>query len=87
MQVTAFLSGHSKSDSRTVQQHVQGESSSTDYGYSSAGPFVEENAPVNTTEKPLTEKPDLIEEIHKGEAASTIIVQQRRYSVDWDPLK
>ncbi|MCJ1263156.1 glycogenin glucosyltransferase [Lobaria immixta] len=83
--VNAFISGQSKPDSRTVQQYVQGESSSANYGYSSAGPFFEVHTPVNTTEKPLTEKTKLIEEIHKGEVEPIHSAQQRRYSVDWDP--
>lgn len=81
--MTAFISGQSNPDSRTVQQYVQGESSSADYGYSSAGPFFEEHTPVNTTEKPLT-KTELIE-IHKGEVEPIPSAQRRRYSVDWDP--
>lgn len=86
--MTTFRSGQSKRDSRTVQQYVKGESSSADYGYLSAVPFIEEHrepeAPVNTTEKPLTEKTELIEEIQKGEAGPIPAVQQRRYSADWD---
>ncbi|MCJ1465809.1 glycogenin glucosyltransferase [Pseudocyphellaria aurata] len=86
----AFISGQSKPDSRTVQQYVKGESSSANYGYSSAGPVLEEysepEAPVITTEKPLTEKTELIDEIHKGEAGPIPTAQQRRYSADWDPL-
>ena len=89
--MTAFTSGRSKPFSGTVQQYVRGESSSADYGYSSASPISEESrepeAPLNTTEKPLTEKTELIEEIHKGEAGPIPTAQQRRYSADWDPLQ
>lgn len=91
MKVTALTSGRSKLISGTVQQYVQGESSSADYGYSSASPIFEERgepeAPLNTTEKPLTEKTELVGELHKGEAGPIPIAEQRSYSADWDPIQ
>jgi len=71
-----------------VQQHVKGEASTTDYGFSSVIPTIKEpEALVDTTERPLTEKTELVEEIQQGELTPIPTVQQRRFSVDWDPIQ
>ena len=73
---------------RTVQQYVKGEASTNEYEFSSISPTVEEpEALVNTTELPLTEKTELAEEIQRGEVTPTPTLQQRRFSVDWDPIQ
>lgn len=78
--------------SRTVQQYVQGETTTTDFGYSSIpepliGKEGEPEASVITTERPLTEKTEPVEELDQGEVKPMPTVQQRRYSVDWDPIR
>ncbi|KAI4204206.1 MAG: hypothetical protein LQ348_001295 [Seirophora lacunosa] len=78
--------------SRTVQQYVQGETTTTDFGYSSIpepliGKGREPEASVITTERPLTEKTEPAEELDQGEVKPMPTVQQRRYSVDWDPIR
>lgn len=71
-----------------MQQHVKGEASTTDYGFSSDVPTIKEpEALVDTTERPLTEKTELVEEIQQGELTPIPTVQQRRFSVDWDPIQ
>lgn len=90
-QTTAFVSGQAPKQSRTVQQYVKGEMSSTDYGFSSVRPQADElegpEAPVHTTEPSLTDKTDLAEAIQQGEVIPTPTGQQRRFSVDWDPIQ
>ncbi len=65
--------------------------SSTDYGFSSVRPQEDElekpEAPVHTTEPLLTDKTDLAEDIQQGEAKPTPTAQQRRFSIDWDPIQ
>ena len=71
-----------------VQQYAKGETSSTDYGFSSLRPQEDEpEALVHTTEPSLTDKTDLAEDIQQGEVKPTPTAQQRRYSVDWDPTQ
>ncbi len=73
---------------RTVQQHVKGEASTADYGFSSRVPTIEEpEALVNTTELSLTEKTEAAEDIQQGEVTPISTAQQRRFSVDWDPIQ
>ncbi len=71
----------------TVQRHVKGE---TYYGFSvgqEADELKEPEAPIGTTEPSLTDKIESAEEIERGEVESIPTVQQRRYSVDWDPIQ
>ena len=90
-QTTTFISDPAQKRSRTVQQYVKGETSSTDYGFSSMGPQKDEleepEASVHTTEPSLTDKTDLAEDIQKGEVTPMPTIQQRRFSVDWDPIQ
>ncbi|KAL9027233.1 MAG: hypothetical protein Q9196_004221, partial [Gyalolechia fulgens] len=79
--------------SMTVQQYLNGEVSSSDFfGFtsvpeSSAESNPEPEALINTTEKPLTEKTERAEGIEQGEIAPVPTAQQRRFSVDWDPVR
>ena len=77
--------------SRTVQQYVKGEAPSTQYGIFSVGTKVDElgepEVPVHTTEPLLTDKTDPAEELQKGKAVPISKSQQRRFSVDWDPIQ
>ncbi|KAI4123009.1 MAG: hypothetical protein LQ338_005496 [Usnochroma carphineum] len=87
----AFASGQSQPESSIVQQYVEGEASTTDFGFSSIPhpPFEQEKkpeAPVDTTEMPLTEKPEPAEALEQGEIKPMPTTQQRRFSVDWDPM-
>ncbi len=77
-----------------MQQHVRGEASSPDYGFSSsASPVGEEREPAGTVtiaEGPATQKTELGESIEQGEVRPTPTVQQRRFSapkVEWDPIQ
>ncbi|KAK4691976.1 hypothetical protein P7C71_g5140, partial [Lecanoromycetidae sp. Uapishka_2] len=86
----SYISRQGSRQSRTVQQYVKGESTSTDYGLSSVGPEADElkepEAPVHTTEPLLTEKAEPAEELQKGDVDPTPTSQVRRFSVDWDPI-
>ena len=88
-QTTTFISGQASKQSRTVPQLVKGETSSTDYGFSSLRPkndvLEEPEASLHTTEPPLTDKTNLAEDIQQGEVTPIPTAQQRRYSIDWDP--
>ena len=64
----------------TVPKYVKGEISSTDYSFTP-------EAPVHTTEPSLTDKTDLAEGIQQGEVTPVPTAQQRRFSVDWDPMQ
>ena len=79
-QTTPYIPGQEQKQSRTVQQYVKGETSSTDYGSSSVrsqeDELEEPEAALHTTEPSLTDKTDLAEDI-----------QQRRFSIDWDPIR
>lgn len=74
-----------------MQQYVKGETLSTDYGFSSVRPQEDEleepEAPVHTTEPSLTDKTDLAEDIRQGGVKPTPTAQQRRFSIDWDPIQ
>ncbi|KAI4177062.1 MAG: hypothetical protein LQ343_000543 [Gyalolechia ehrenbergii] len=89
----AFVSGQSQPGSRTVQQYVNGEASTSDFfGFASiSGSSADSNrkpeALSNTTEKPLTEKKERAEGIPQGEMAPVSTSHQRRFSIDWDPLR
>ena len=89
-QTTAYISGQAPKHSRTVQQYVKGETSSTDYGFASVRPldvFKEPTTPVHSTEPSLTDKTDLAEDIQQGEVTPIPTAQQRRFSIDWDPIQ
>ena len=89
--MAAYISGQARKQSRTVQQYVKGETSSTDYGFSSVrsreDELEEPEAPIYTTEPSLTDKTDLAEDIQQGEVTPMPTAQQRRFSVDWDPIQ
>ncbi|CAF9922145.1 MAG: glycogenin glucosyltransferase [Alectoria fallacina] len=87
---TAYNSRRASKQSRSVQQYVEGETSSTGYGFDSIWPqtdeFEEPEAPAHTTEPSLTDKTVLAEDIQQGEVKPTPTAQQRRFSIDWDPM-
>ena len=73
-----------------MQQYVKGETSSTDYGFASVQPLDESKEPealVHSTEPLLSDKTDLAEDIQQGEVTPIPTVQQRRFSIDWDPIQ
>lgn len=90
-QTTGYIAGQALNQSRTVQQYVKGEASNTGYGFSSVRPqaddLIEPEASVLTTEPLLTDKTDLAEDIQQGEVKPTPTAQQRRFSIDWDPIQ
>lgn len=85
-------SGHRSSVS--VQQHVQGEMTSSDFGTSSIqhltpNPEIIIEPPI-TTELPLSEPGDLAENIDQGVVEPTPTVEQRKFSapeMEWDATK
>ena len=78
-------------ESKSVQQYVEGEASRGDFGFSSFGPSVGQidnpEASTSTMERQLTDKTELAEGMQAGEVKPVPTVQQRRYSVDWDPRR
>lgn len=72
---------------------MKGEESTSDFlGFASipvapAEQEQEPELPFNTTETPLTEKTEPAERIEQGEVKPVPTVQQRRFSVDWDPIQ
>lgn len=95
-QTTAYISGQSKPTSREVQQHVKGEVSTTDYGYSSAAsaipsiPQIREPEAPASTEQPIMDRQDTAESIIQGDVIPVRTVEQRRFSapqVHWDPAR
>ena len=95
-QTTAYISGQSMSTSRVVQQHVKGEASTADYGYSSAAPAIpsmlqiQEPEASASTEQPLLDKQDPAEGIIQGDLLPVRTAEQRRFSapqVQWDPAR
>ena len=91
LQTTAYMLGQAQKQPRTVQQYVKGETSSSIYGFSSVrsqkDELEEPEAPAHTTEPSLTDKTDLAEDIQQGEVTPIPTAQQRRFSIDWDPIR
>ena len=85
------MSGQAPKMSRVVQQYVKGEKSSTEYGFfpvrRQGDELQEPEALVHTTEPSLTDKTDLAEDIQQGEVTPKPTAQQRRFSIDWDPIQ
>ncbi|KAI4229904.1 MAG: hypothetical protein LQ349_006332 [Xanthoria aureola] len=81
-----FESGLSGLASKTVQQYVLGEISTSHIGSPSVAPPAVE-APVITTEVPLTEPTERAEALDQGKITPTPTVQQRRFSIEWDPTR
>ena len=83
--------GESVRRANTVQQYVKGEEINSDFGFFSTDPSLgarqEPEAPTNTTEPQLTDRTELAEGVHSGEVKPVPRVQQRRFSVDWDPIR
>ena len=94
LQKMTYNSAQSQQTSRTVQQYVKGEASSTDYGLASLGASVpvapESKPPTTSTELPLTEKPEHGESLAQGEVQPIPTAEQRRFSapmMEWDPIQ
>ncbi|KAL8801516.1 MAG: hypothetical protein Q9182_004419 [Xanthomendoza sp. 2 TL-2023] len=77
-------SDHSQPESTTVPRYVTGETSTSKFGVS-AIPESSINAPVNVAETLLTEKTGPTEDYQQSKVEPTPTVQQRRFSIDWDP--
>ncbi|KAL8996257.1 MAG: hypothetical protein Q9169_004188 [Polycauliona sp. 2 TL-2023] len=78
-------SEQSRRGSRTVQQYVKGETPATNFGALSVSPPPVEASAVST-EAPLTETKERAEALDQGEITPTPTVEQRRFSIDWDPI-
>ncbi|KAI9692317.1 MAG: glycogenin glucosyltransferase [Bathelium mastoideum] len=81
---------------KVVQQHVEGESTSTDFGYSALASYPthtetrEPEAPIVTTEQPFTDPGDPVENIAYGNDIPVPTVEQRRFSApqaEWDATR
>ncbi|KAL8670420.1 MAG: hypothetical protein Q9168_005049 [Polycauliona sp. 1 TL-2023] len=79
------VSEHSQLGTKTVQQYVKGEISTASLGVSSIAPPSVESS-VIATEVPLTEPTERTEELEQGKMRPIPTVQQRRFSIDWDPI-
>ena len=70
---------------------MKGEASSADYGFLSAKESVETykepEASLITTEKPLAEKIEPLDDIQLGHLRPKSTTEQRRYSAPWDPIQ
>ena len=62
-----------------MQQYVTGEAANSDYGLTPAGK--NSVAIMHSTEPPLAE------DLQECEAKPVPTVEQRRFSVDWDPIQ
>lgn len=74
-----------------VQRYVKGEESDNDFDLFSGGPSVgrrdKPEGHTSTTEPQLSDKTELAEDIQSGEVKPIPTIQQRRFSVDWDPIQ
>lgn len=86
----AYGSRQLEQEFKNVRQYVNGEASSTEYDESSVGVSLgdisQPQAPPDNTEPRLSDKTDLAEDLEKGEVTPVPTAQQRRYSIDWDPI-
>ncbi|KAL8909672.1 MAG: hypothetical protein Q9171_004943 [Xanthocarpia ochracea] len=81
-----LVSGQTRLGSRTVQRYVAGETSISTSGFSSVlQPHVVE-APIISTEIPLTERMEPTEALEQGQVTPTPTGQQQSFSSDWDPI-
>ena len=62
-----------------MQQYVTGEISTRDYE--------DVEAPSYTAEPSFADKPDVVEELVKGEVQPPPTIEVRRYSADWDAMQ
>ena len=86
-----YGSEQASQQSREVQQHVTGESSTADYGFSSLGPFLNESkepeSHFDAVEPSFADKPDVVEALERGEVQPPPTSEVRRYSADWDAMQ
>ena len=70
---------------------MKGEESVDEFDLFSGGPSVgrrdEPGGATSTTEPQLSDKTELAEDIQSGEVKPIPTIQQRRFSVDWDPIQ
>ncbi|KAI4165332.1 MAG: hypothetical protein LQ342_001200 [Letrouitia transgressa] len=87
---TAYISGQSQPGPRTVQRHVNGEASTSSFGFSS---IIERSTredlvvSVDNIEEPMTDNAEMIERVEQGDVQPIPTTQQRRHSVVWDPIR
>lgn len=98
-QVNDYVSGSYAPSSTNVQSEVKGESSSTDNGYPATGypptsiPPPSQSPPeasLTSTEAPLTESNEQIEQLEQGLIEPTPTVEQRKFSapqMEWDATR
>ena len=89
-QMTTYDQKGSLRRSNTVQQYVKGEGSNGFEFFSAAssiGEIQEPEVSTNTAEPQLTDKTGLAEGVPLGEVKPVPTAQQRRFSVDWDPIR
>ncbi|KAI4278229.1 MAG: hypothetical protein LQ337_001170 [Flavoplaca oasis] len=72
--------------SQTVQQYVTGETSNSVSEFPSIITPPPAEASAITTEPPLSEPTERAEALDQGAIKPTPTAQQRRFSVDWDPI-
>ena len=76
--------------SNTVRRYVKGEESNNEFDFF-VGPSVgrrdEADGLTSTTEPQLSDKSELAEDIQSGDIKPIPTIQQRRFSVDWDPIQ
>ena len=80
-----------------MQRHVDGESTSSDFGYAALGASYptsaeqpEPEAPLTTTEQPFTDPGERLEHISQGTEVPVPTVEQRRFSApqaEWDATR
>lgn len=74
-----------------MQQYVAGETSTKDYGFATLGPVLDQPEDVgalyHTAEPSFADKPDVVEELERGEVQPPPTIQVRRYSADWDAMQ
>ena len=74
-----------------MQQYVAGETSTKDYGFAPLGHVLDKPEDVgalyHTAEPSFADKPDVVEELEKGEVQPPPTIQVRRYSADWDAMQ
>ncbi|GAB7366686.1 hypothetical protein MBLNU230_g0644t1 [Neophaeotheca triangularis] len=94
--VNDYISGAYTPSSTLAQSEVKGESQSADNAYSAAGTSISPHssltpeASLNTTEAPLTDLSEPVEQLEQGLIEPTPTVEQRKFSapqVEWDATR
>ena len=91
LQTSKYTQEQAPQESKEVQQYVAGETSTKDYGFAPLGPVLDKREDVgtlyHTAEPSFADKPDVVEELEKGEVQPPPTIQVRRYSADWDAMQ